>query len=205
MGSLAAGGAAAMGTGAFTSLTANRTATVNVAGDGAAYLQLVPGSSAGTPTSPSGPNAAYAEYNSDDELELNLDGDASGGFGGTQGDGVNPDAVTDIDEVFTIRNQGTQPVGVYISDTDSNDEVTFYANNSFPDNSHSGGSARAPSGTNGSGTAASDSIEGSGNYVEMNAGDYLEVSIQVDTTGTTSTGTLLSGQSFTVHADAGLI
>ncbi|WP_251328176.1 hypothetical protein [Haloplanus pelagicus] len=193
-GSLVASGAAVVGSGAFTSATAQRSVTVNVAGDGSAYLRLRPGNSSG-----GGPNAAYAEYNSDDELEVNLDGSASSGFSGTQGDGVNPDAVTDIDEVFTIYNQGTQDVGVYL--TESSSAVTFYAQNSFPAGG-SGGTAKAPSGTNDAGTPGNDSLEGQSNHVDMSPGSYLEVSIQVDTTGTSSTDLL---DNITVHADASLV
>lgn len=185
LGSVALGGTATFGTGAVTSVTADRSATVNVAGDGSAYIKLVPGDVSGTA---SNPNAAYAEYNSDDQLEINLDGSASGGFGGSQGNGVNPNAVTDIDEVFYIANQGTQKVGVWITDTQA--AVTFYAHND----------GNAPDGNAGNGTAASDSIEGSGNSISMNPGNTLEVSIQVDTTGVSGTGNILDD--ITVHADA---
>ena len=169
---------------------------MDVAGDSSAYLGIDPGNKNG-----GGPNAAFAEYDSDSQLEINLDGSASGGFSGTQGDGVNPNAVTDIDEVFTIRNNGTQAVGIYISN--SVIEVTFYAQNSVPDGGHRGGKNKAPSGTSDSGTPTSDSIEGSSNYVEVRPGEYLEVSIEVDTTSVSGTQDLLD--SITVNAEAGLI
>jgi hypothetical protein len=199
LGSLAAGGAATVGTGAVTSVTADRTATVNVAGDGSAYLKLVPGDDTGSPTSPSGPNAAYAEYNGDDELELNLDGNASGGFSGTQGDGVNPNAVTDIDEVFYIANQGTQEVYVYIEDSGNHDgDVTFYAHNKRPDQ---GGTNKAPDGSGGGGTASGSSIEPdeSGAAVPVGPGSSLEVSMEVDSTDVSGTPQMLD--SITVHAN----
>jgi hypothetical protein len=206
LGSVALGGTATFGTGAVTSVTADRSATVNVAGDGSAYIKLVPGDDTGTATSPSGPNAAYAEYNGDDELELNLDGTASGGFGGTQGDGVNPNAVTDIDEVFYIANQGTQDVGVWIEDSGTEaDAVTFYANNRHPVN---GGAAAAPNGSGSNADVVSDhSLEKNGGSfdvgaVPMSPGDTLEVSVEVDaTTISSTTGQILD--SITVYADAG--
>jgi hypothetical protein len=202
MGSLAAGSAAALGTGAFTSVTAERDATVKVAGDGQAYIKLVPGNDNGTPSNPSGPNAAYADYNDDGELELNFDDMASG----VGGDGANPNAVTDVDEVFYIANQGTQDVGVWIEDSGS-DAVTFYAHNRHPNN---GGSESAPNGSLGNAEAAGSdrkddhSIEKNGGSfdvgaVTMSPGDTMEVSVEIDTTDISSSTQILD--SITIFAD----
>ncbi|WP_218124045.1 DUF1102 domain-containing protein [Haloplanus vescus] len=106
MGSLAAGAAAATGTGAFTSVTATRNVDVEVAGDASAYLRLE-----GT----GGDNSHYVTSDGNGStLSIDLDSSNSTDKGGT---GVNPDAVTQLDDVFTIENQGTQEVNVGLSKT----------------------------------------------------------------------------------------
>jgi hypothetical protein len=101
MGSLAAGSAAAMGTGAFTKVEAKRGLDVSVATDNQAYLRLAPSD---------GENGVYAGgWGKDMEIHLN---DAA------MGDGVNVQAVTQIDNIFVIENQGTQEVSVTIDDSD---------------------------------------------------------------------------------------
>jgi hypothetical protein len=98
--------------GAFTTVSAERTATVNVAGDESALLALEP--------APGSNGDEYARIEGG-ELELNLAGYNSSATG------VNPNAVTDFDSVFVITNQGTQEVAVNITDSgDYNDSVTFY-------------------------------------------------------------------------------
>jgi hypothetical protein len=97
LGSLVAGGAAATGTGAFTSFSGERDLTVEVAEDGSGYVGLEPGSS---------PNAdAYA---SSSELSIEI-GDNS-----NNGTGVNVDSHTRFDDVFRITNQGTQAAFFYL-------------------------------------------------------------------------------------------
>jgi hypothetical protein len=108
------GGVAASGTGAFTSASAGRNLDVTVAGDAAGYLSL-----AGT-----GPNDEYID-DSDDEFAIDLTDDNT-----TSGNGqaLNPDSVTTIEDLFEIRNQGTQEVQVEATplafqDTDSGNSV----------------------------------------------------------------------------------
>lgn len=100
-GSLAAGAAAATGTGAFTSVDARRTASVNVAGDDSALLRL---------DATSGTNSAYSQQTGDGEVTIELD--QSGTY--SDAEGVNADAETKIFETFEIQNQGTQPVAVHV-------------------------------------------------------------------------------------------
>jgi hypothetical protein len=96
-GSLAAGGATALGSGAFTSVQADRSVNVRVADDSNALLGLVPGDT-GLVTESGG------------TLQINLDGT------GTGAEGVNFDAVTQIgslenpeeEHAFRIVNRGTQ-------------------------------------------------------------------------------------------------
>jgi hypothetical protein len=95
MGSLAAGSAAAVGTGAFASVEADRTVNVNVVGDDRAYLGL-------------SPESPYAEYNGDWQLKLDF---AENGEGG---EGVNKDAVSTFDGVFKITNNGPNELDITI-------------------------------------------------------------------------------------------
>ena len=169
MGSLAAGGAAAIGTGAFTSVTATRNVDVDVAGDASAYLRL------------EGTGGDNSEYVSDDgdggTLSMNLD---SRNETGADGEGVNPDAVTKIDDVFTIENQGTQEVTVTLSKTGHNSEmVKFYTNS----NAYSGN----PLGNN---------------SVTLGTGEKITVSIKVDTEdeGVSDDTELLDSVTFTATA-----
>ena len=105
MGSLAAGGAAALGTGAFTSVSADRDLTVTVASDANALLAFALEDEA---------NADYAQVSNsgDSSLEIALDGSITDTSGNPAGSGVNEDAYTVIRDIFTITNQGTQNVYV---------------------------------------------------------------------------------------------
>jgi hypothetical protein len=94
-GALAAGSAAAVGSGAFTSVQADRSVSVNVAGDDSALLALEPCESS--------PNGDYASIGEDGQFTLDIPN-------------LNGNAFTRIDDVFKITNQGTQPVVVYIQE-----------------------------------------------------------------------------------------
>lgn len=105
LGGLAAGGGALFSTGAFTTVEAERSVSIETAGDADAFFALEPG------------DTEYVTYD-DGLLEINIDGESA------PGDGVNMDARTafgsvedgpydrpnDIEEnhAFEIRNQGTQ-------------------------------------------------------------------------------------------------
>jgi hypothetical protein len=101
-GSLAAAGAAAVGTGAFTSVEADRSVSVEVADDSDALLALEPAD---------GPNGEYATTDGG-TLAVDLSASNPTSVGGQ---GVNQNAVTRIERVFAIENQGTQPVAVSLS------------------------------------------------------------------------------------------
>ena len=107
LGSLAAGGAAAMGSGAFASVEATRSVNVNVAGDKSAYLGL-------DETSP------YAQVKGK-QLALNFDDNGEGGKG------VNADAVTTFDGVFKMMNNGPNDLDITIdkSGLDNPDKWEF--------------------------------------------------------------------------------
>jgi len=99
LGALSAGSAAALGTGAFSSVEAERDVSVELADDAQAYLAIE-----GT--------SDYAEENEDGVLELEF-GDLEEG-----GDGVGEDSSYFFGSgnpdrnVFTVQNQGTQTVEV---------------------------------------------------------------------------------------------
>lgn len=95
MGSLAAGGAAAMGTGAFTSVSANRSIDVTTADDNNALLAIEADDT---------PNATEYVDTSGGTVSLDFTNTDSGGSG------VNQNAVTVFDDLLNVTNQGTQAV-----------------------------------------------------------------------------------------------
>jgi hypothetical protein len=101
LGALASGSAAAVGTGAFTSVNAERSVDVEVAGDANAYLGLEPVSSS--------PNSAYVQVNSG-EVSFDFSDSNDNLNNATSGAGFNPDAVTDVEDLLRVTNQGTQDV-----------------------------------------------------------------------------------------------
>ncbi len=96
MGGLIAGGGALVGTGAFTTVQAERTVSVETAGDSDAFLALAPAS---------GPNGDYAD-GSGDTIEFTLDQNA----GTAAAQGLNQNAITTIRNIVQITNNGTQDV-----------------------------------------------------------------------------------------------
>lgn len=102
LGTLTAGSAVAVGSGAFSSVQAQRDLDVNLAGDANAYLRIAPSD---------GPNGAYATGAEDGTLALNFTDNNEN----VSGSGLNRNAVTYFDEVFVIENQGTQPVDLTVS------------------------------------------------------------------------------------------
>lgn len=114
IGTVAVGSGAALGSGAFTQVSAQRTMSVDVAGDANAFLALEAVASTGAVTDTGGTDS--------NELEIDL----SGSF--ATGDGVNDNALTSIGELdsmtspsgvntaaFTITNNGNVPVDVDVS------------------------------------------------------------------------------------------
>ena len=141
IGAAAAGGSAAFGTEAFTSVQAERNVDVAVAGDQSSFLALEATDSANAGT--------YVNIESSDStLEIILDGE-----GQQDGGGVAQDAITKLDDLFKILNQGSQAVNVYFQD--DSDAVTFRSNGS--------------------------PIEGAANSVELGVGEQMVVSLTVDT------------------------
>lgn len=102
----------ATATGAFTSVSADRTATVNVAGDGSALLALDPADDNN--------QEEYVSY-TDGQIEFTVDD-------------INSNATTDVGYVFNVTNNGEDDVTLTIDDSDlvdGNDgDVVFYSSGS---------------------------------------------------------------------------
>lgn len=99
-GSLVAGAGALVGSGAFSTVEADRAASVETTADSEAYLRLEPAD---------GPNGTYAKKDRQGRLEININGNQD-----VEGHGVNPKATTTMDDVFVVENQGTQPVDFWL-------------------------------------------------------------------------------------------
>jgi len=132
VGALGAGTSAALSTGAFTNVEAERSFEIGTAGDDEAYIrmQAVTGS----------PNAEYVD-------------DSSGTLSVTI-DKLNEDAKTAFADLFEVSNHGSQPVGLYIGD-DETDVVSFEVDG--------------------------ESVEGAENAVSLDVGDSAVVDLVVDT------------------------
>lgn len=100
LGSVAAGSATLVGSGAFTTVEADRAASVETTDDSDAYLRLEPAD---------GPNGTYAQKDTQGRLRININGNQD-----VDGHGVNPKAETTMDDVFVVENQGTQPVDFWL-------------------------------------------------------------------------------------------
>jgi hypothetical protein len=190
LGALASGSAAAVGTGAFTSVTADRSVDVEVAGDSSAYLALRRASDDG-----SDPGA-----NSDEYVDISS-GEVSFDFTSTSngGDGFNPNSVTVIEDLIEVQNQGTQSafLGVDLSNLDVSDGSGNQA-----------GVELAVSNPDDAGTnpdqeqEANIAFEGSGNAVgnatspssyELNEGEAVHLDLTVDTTNFNAANVSTSG------------
>ncbi|MFC6753375.1 hypothetical protein [Halorubrum tibetense] len=123
-GALATGSAAAVGTGAFTSVEAERDFALATAGDAAAFLTI-------TVEDPE-----HAGVTDNDIVELAFDGDATGASAsGADGDGINKNATTRFDEVISIQNQGTEEVELFfVTDEEDVDAGRADRTNVFDDN-----------------------------------------------------------------------
>jgi hypothetical protein len=108
------GGATAVGTGAFSTVEANRTVNVTVADESQAYLALNKGSgqSSFARTGAAGGNG---------EISLDFNGSS-----GASGIGVGTDSTYSFDGVIQVTNQGTQSVYLKapVSDASNDDSAT---------------------------------------------------------------------------------
>ncbi|WP_138005340.1 DUF1102 domain-containing protein [Halalkalirubrum salinum] len=135
-GSIAAGGAAVVGSGAFTSAeSGERDVEVSTTADSSSFLAIYTSDSDTAADDPEGtnPNGRYASETDDPgTIELHFNEDARGTF--PTGDGVNPGSVYTFDDVFRIRNDaavnggptGPTEVDVWLN-TSGLPGVEFYA------------------------------------------------------------------------------
>jgi hypothetical protein len=178
MGSLAAGSATAMGTGALSSSEVDRTATGEIAGDADAYLRLVP----------YGENSEFART---EDGQLNIVFDDGGPDaplntqGKSNGEGLNADSVSEFDGVFRISaNDNGNPFEVWIEN--NTQHLDFYVSGGLSQ----GKSYPLPIGPN--------------NKYELSvAGNTnIDIGVRVDLDDVDDTGVVLTGDdNFTVHAD----
>ena len=118
LGGLVAGGGALVGTGAFDTVEAQRTVTVETAGDSDALLGLAP---ADRDPDEDDTQNEYVTENDDGLIEINLDGNDD-----QDATGLNRQARTRFDELVDVTNNGTQDVATLefelaVEDTDNND------------------------------------------------------------------------------------
>jgi hypothetical protein len=92
LGTVAAGGAATVGTGAFTTAAADRTVDVSVAADSSGFVELT------------ALNETYASGTGDGQLELNFNEDSGLGIFDGDAQGLNPGSTFNFNEVFRIGN-----------------------------------------------------------------------------------------------------
>lgn len=104
LGTLAAGAAATMGTGAFSFAQTDRGIDLDVVADNQAYLQFYAGNE----------NPQYADTSSD-QIKFEFDGDDN-----TSGQGINPESVYLFDDVARVANQASQEVALSVPDTANN-------------------------------------------------------------------------------------
>ena len=95
LGGLVAGGGALIGTGAFDTVEAQRTVSVETAGDASAFLGLSPAADVS--------DELVADPD-DGTIEVVLNNTEA------EGSGLNQNAVTTFNELVTVTNQGTQDV-----------------------------------------------------------------------------------------------
>lgn len=132
LGMAASGSAVAVGTGAFTSVEADRSIGVAVADeDTASYLALdaVGASTANGAFAANDGTGKAITFDFNDEIPDSVDdGDPVTNYGG---EGVGKDSTYEFDNVFEITNQGTQEIKVTIEELTKGD---FEDNNTQPQN-----------------------------------------------------------------------
>jgi hypothetical protein len=139
MGSLAAGGAATIGTGAFTSVKADRSVDINTTGDANAFLSIeraTDGSGNVTPNA-----GEYVEGNQNNGT-LSIDLASADDTSNSGASGINKNAKTIFDNLLDITNNGTQDVVLSV-DSDliasQGGFLGIYAENSQGDSSDNTG------------------------------------------------------------------
>jgi hypothetical protein len=182
LGMAAAGTSAAVGTGAFTSVSADRSVSVHVGEDADALLAMEPSL---------GPNGEYAVVENG-QIAIRLDASNESLAGG----GANDNAVTRIEDILQIRNQGTQEVFVFFGEF-GGEAVTLFGGTTTAKNNGNRIYDAPPSGLVPNETPE---MEGSANVLRTPVGAPIPVGLEIDTTGSHTPGDL--SEQFMVHAQA---
>lgn len=175
---LIAGSGAIFGTGAFTSVEADRTVTVQTAGDADAALQIRPAiNDSGNPT-----------QNAQEYADATGPKSFSGNTLSIEIPNVNLEAVTHINRLFRITNNGTQDVVVYIEEVinnrnEGNDNGNAIDFNAKRDQFKGSPTADGPHGIADDGLV---DISGPSGYpgdvgILLPTGESVEVGISIDT------------------------
>ena len=195
LGGLVAGGGALVGTGAFDTVEAQRTVTVETADDADALLGLAP---TDRDDDASGTQNEYVTENGDGLLEINLDGNDSGNANAT---GLNQKARTRFDELDDITNNGTQAVGtlefelgVTGTDNDTAHEEAFkIVVNDTTVNPTSGSAV---------GVLSDADLSSSGGSDTLNVGQTLTLGVEIDLLNVTAIDGIDTDADFTLTITA---
>ncbi len=129
-GALAAGGAAALGSGAFSKVESQRDVTIQVANDENAYLGLKP---LNTPNSNN-----YVELDPNGHLKIDIsEHDDFAGPDTQPGEGVNSDSFTFFDGMFELCNQGKAEADISYELPEAPDDRAYGDDFIAPDSDYS--------------------------------------------------------------------
>lgn len=185
IGGLAALAGGAIGTGAFSQVTAERSAEVSVATDANAYLSL-------DATNNSSPLVGQTSTNG--TIAFDFSGGTVNSTTTVSGSGLNPEATTAIPQAFEIANHGTDGVGVKAV-------VSEYAGSPTDAEKQAIRDAITFEYTDGGGTTYDLLWDGTGTeWVPFDVGQGGWVDVTFDLDGTGLTGDLVNNITF--QADA---
>lgn len=182
LGTIVAGGGAALGTGAFSSVSADRTVSIQVSDDTDALLAIEV-------------NENYAGDNDVAEIDLTE-------F--TEAEGLNINATTTFDGMVAITNQGTNNVGITglsdseITISDDGNDVTldFTVNDNHAEIDESNFEDGGPAHTNISG----EDLSGDDNNLASGAEESVVYDVTITTDGDISDGESVS-EDITIEAN----
>jgi hypothetical protein len=179
LGSLAAGGAAVTGTGAFTTASTDRTVDVNVAADAEGFVEM------------QALNNTYASGTGDGQLELDFNGDSGLGIFDGDAEGLNADATFNFPEVFRIANITGKGDARVVIEAEGFDVETLEltADGDEADDISAGTSLRA---------SDYDSVDALPKLVQP---DAVDVDVTIETKGDGTTGAV--GGTLTIHFATG--
>ena len=173
-GALATGGAAALGTGAFSRVESHRSVTIEVANDDDAYLGM-------RPVDDSENSENYVDDDENGHLYIDIADEPDG-------DGVNSNSITFFDEMIEFTNQGKENAeicidtsglepGVVVDSGEAN--VVFYLNKGAGDQDDVDQTASGSTGTD----VDDYDLECEDESVNLPLGESIVVGLYVDTRG----------------------